>query len=122
LNIPKGFIKIGSFGVDAGLCWIGDPCYILHKDQPPKDIGKDWSDFCDILGDKHEVSGDYQTAEFNYDKGHSGLGLCIQSGSGDGCYDVYIKKGSDGYIQQALIDFVGYPDENEECDDSIEEE
>jgi hypothetical protein len=31
---------IGEIGVDAGLCWIGDPCYILHTDQPPKAIGK----------------------------------------------------------------------------------
>ncbi len=25
--------KIGQIGVDAGLCWIGDPCYILHKEE-----------------------------------------------------------------------------------------
>jgi hypothetical protein len=41
--------QIGEIGVDAGLCWIGDPCYILHKEHPPKAIGTSWDEFCDIL-------------------------------------------------------------------------
>lgn len=39
--------RVGTIGVDAGLCWIGDPCYVLHADEPPKDIGKNWHEFCD---------------------------------------------------------------------------
>src|SRR5262245_12284059 len=27
--------KIGEIGIDAGLCWIGDPSYILHAEPPP---------------------------------------------------------------------------------------
>jgi hypothetical protein len=41
--------QVGEIGIDAGLCWVGDPCYVLHTDQPPKAIGKSWEEFCDIL-------------------------------------------------------------------------
>ena len=42
---------VGTIGVDAGMCWIGDPCYVLHADPTPKAIGKDWDEFCDLLED-----------------------------------------------------------------------
>ena len=56
VNISK---QIGEIGVDAGLCWIGDPCYILHADPAPRAIGKDWEEFCDLL---HE-DGRYPTCK-----------------------------------------------------------
>ncbi len=28
----NGWEKVGVVGVDAGLLWLGDPCYILDKD------------------------------------------------------------------------------------------
>jgi len=72
---------IGYIGVDAGIVWIGDPCYIMHKDKPYKSIGKDWGDFCDKLGDSYVKS-------FNYDMGHEGLGVCTSTKHGDGHYPV----------------------------------
>jgi hypothetical protein len=82
--------KIGEIGVDAGLVWIGDPCYILHKTkkEQPKDIGKSWREFIDKLmpNEKPKV---FQ--QFNYDLGHPGLGICFTSGWGDGIYDVEAK-------------------------------
>lgn len=60
--MPKGdklskWEEVGTIDVDAGICWIGDPCYILHKDinakeehnLPPKGIGTDWHSFCDLI-------------------------------------------------------------------------
>jgi len=79
--------KIGVIGVDAGLCWVGDPCYILHKegDKRPKAIGESWLDFCDGL----DANNQFPIAkQFNYDLGHAGLGFCVTSGLGDGLYDV----------------------------------
>src|SRR5438270_340558 len=58
-NMKTRFTKskyIGEIGVDAGLCWIGDPCYILHTDQPPKAIGKSWDEFCDIVLDVDKLA------------------------------------------------------------------
>jgi hypothetical protein len=93
---------IGEIGVDAGLCWIGDPCYILHKDQPPKAIGKSWSEFCSILS-----QDEYPTSkQFNYDLGHAGLGVVVSTGYGDGIYPVFAEFNEDGRIAGVWIEFI----------------
>jgi len=85
--------KIGEIGVDAGLCWIGDPSYVLHREQPPKAIGKNWGEFCDLV---------------NHDKGFTsfgdGFGVCVSTGYGDGIYLVYATI-KDGRIMKVWIDF-----------------
>ena len=84
--------KIGVIGVDAGICWIGDPCYIHQdgKEKMPKEWGKNWSEFCYILMNKESADrGPNNLAQFNYDIGHPGLGVCVSTGYGDGCYNVY---------------------------------
>lgn len=133
--------RIGEIGVDAGLCWIGDPCYIMTmphskeeefqdpetkeqlKDmwQPkpyPKDLGETWGDFCDKfttietttenIGNE-KVSIPHQTnlthRQFNYDLGHPGLGVCVQTGYGDGSYPVYAKFDSDGRLVEVKVKF-----------------
>jgi len=97
---------IGHFGVDAGICWIGDPCYILHREggREPKAIGKDWHDFCNILY-RQEGSGQKDWWSFNYDMGHEGLGICVNTCWGDGSYPVFIQRNSDGRISKVIIDF-----------------
>ena len=100
---------IGEIGVDAGLCWIGDPCYILHASPQPKAIGEDWSEFCDLIND-----GTYPTAkQFNYDLGHPGLGVVVSTGYGDGVYPVYAQLNADGRIATVTVEFIGR-DEAEE--------
>src|SRR5271168_4132582 len=90
---------IGEIGVDAGLCWIGDPCYILHANPPPKAIGKDWGEFCDIL--------DQATCkQFNYDLGHAGLGVVVSTGYGDGTYPVYARFNKEGRVAKVWVDFI----------------
>lgn len=102
--------KIGVIGVDAGLCWVGDPCYILdnrcNKDRP-KDVGKDWKGFCENFFEKEEA-GNYQ---FNYDAGHAGLGVCVPSGYGDGKYNVYARKNDEGRIVEIKVNFEEVPEE-----------
>lgn len=102
--------KIGEIGVDAGLCWVGDPCYILHKTKKelPTTLGKDWGGFCDKL----DHSGGY--TQFNYSAGHPGLGVVVSTGYGDGVYPVYIKYGNDGRVAGVYVDFM---DQSEEDDD-----
>lgn len=80
---------IGHISVDAGIVWIGDPCYILHKDPLPKAIGTDWVNFCNRLGDKDII-------QFSHDKGHDGLGVCVSTLDGDGYYPVigFFEKGN----------------------------
>jgi hypothetical protein len=101
--------KIGEVGVDAGCVWIGDPCYVLHKDEPYPAIGKNWSDFCEIL-DKDNF----------YNKGYlsfGNLGACISTAYGDGSYPIYIQFNRDGRPSKIVIDFEP-TDEDEEIYDS----
>lgn len=92
---------VGHFGVDAGIVWIGDPCYILHtEDGLPESLGNNWLDFCDILGN------DYPTQKtFGFTKeGTDGLGVCLSTGWGDGEYPVYARIDG-GRVTQIFIDF-----------------
>ena len=82
------FRKVGTFGVDAGLCWIGDPCYVVSKDA--SHVWKKWSDFCDEIG--------------NDDIHVFKAGIAVSSGYGDGEYPVYVKK-QDGRVKEVLIKF-----------------
>ena len=84
------WVKIGSFSVDAGICWIGDPCYV-------KGLFKDWHKFVDKLGPG--------VTEFKE-------GICLPSGYGDGQYFVYAKYNR-GTIEQVLIDFHGEDEDDE---------
>ena len=77
-------IKIGEISIDSGLVWIGDPCYILHKnqDEQPQDIGRTWEEFC------QKLKGMNHAKQFEHFKGFSGLGVVASTGLGDGVYDV----------------------------------
>ena len=106
---------VGHFGVDAGIVWIGDPCYILHKgpEKLPETLGKDWGDFCNKLGDT--------TTVFGYRPGQTeGLGIVCQTGYGDGSYPVYMRM-EDGVPVALFIDFNGILDDPEEEDDEEDE-
>jgi hypothetical protein len=89
----------GSFGVDAGLCWIGDPCYCVTPDCT-EHPAKTWSEFCDKL-ETIEKDG---ISAWPCKMGHNGLGVCVSSGYGDGEYPVYVKR-QDGRIKEVRIKF-----------------
>ncbi len=95
--------QIGEIGVDAGLCWIGDPCYILHADPAPKAIGGDWGAFCDLLHDDDQ----YPTCkQLNYDLGHPGLGVVVSTGYGDGVYPVFAEFNDEGRVARVCVEFI----------------
>ena len=106
-------IQIGVIGVDAGLCWIGDPCYIhpdnIHGNNYPHDLGRTWEEFCDKLRDQRFGT------QFNYNKGHEGLGVCVSTGFGDGSYPVFAEISDEGdfgkRVKKVWIEFIS--DENE---------
>jgi len=93
----------GVINVDAGLCWIGDPCYLLQTDGEgtrPKSMGADWSEFCD------KIDFNDQHTQFNHDAGHAGLGVCVSTGYGDGTYPVEVKYNEDGRVKEVRIKFI----------------
>ena len=106
----KEWEDVGVIGVDAGLCWIGDPCYILHKDEPAKTLGKDWGEFCSKLFEQGEHK---QCKQWDYDLGHAGLGVTVSTGYGDGTYPVQVRK-VDGRIAEVRVVFISDDDENDD--------
>lgn len=92
--------KAGVIGVDAGLCWIGDPCYVFGDDASHQIVS--WEEFCEKLKSK-EKDG---VAQWQYDLGHDGLGVSVSTGYGDGAYPVYVRRNSEGRIAEAKVVFI----------------
>ncbi len=102
MNINMNWKKVGVIGVDAGCCWLGDPCYCVTPDRDCHPAST-WQKFCDILQDKDfDQKGHLQ---FNYPLGHPGLGVLVQAGHGDGEYPVYIKKNNEGRVLAVMVNF-----------------
>ena len=99
--LEDGWEKVGVVGVDAGLVWLGDPCYILHT-KKPKAIGKAWGDLAKSL----DLRLGNDAVQMNYDKGHPGLGVIVTSGYGDGEYPVEVRRLEDGTIAEVRVVFV----------------
>jgi len=89
--------QIGTIGVDAGLCWIGDPCYCVTPDCNSHPA-QSWEEFCAALGD-----GD--TKQWHFAPGHAGLGVSVRTGYGDGCYPVFVRRNKEGIITEAKVVF-----------------
>jgi hypothetical protein len=114
--MESDWTQIGEIGVDAGICWIGDPCYI-HPDggeNKPRGFGKNWEDFCDILG---KLTNEHTESSCQFGK----LGVCVSTGYGDGRYPVFVKynDGNEkGRIAEVKVVFI----EEDDHDNDFEEE
>ena len=104
--------QIGEIGIDAGLCWIGDPCYIVHAERTPKAVGKNWEEFCNLLHDDDQYP---MCKQFNYDLGHAGLGVVVSTGYGDGVYPVFAEFSDDGRIARVWVEFIDQDDNNDQA-------
>ena len=102
---------VGHIGVDAGLIYIGDPCYEVGSDTEGKFQGT-WADFCNLLNDKEKGEKD-GVFKIPYPLGHEGQAIVVSSGYGDGNYPVYVER-KDGRIARVIVDFM--PDEDHEDD------
>lgn len=74
----------------------------MHKEEEtPSTIGKNWGEFCDLLGDDVHKS-------FNYEIGHEGLGVCTSTKHGDGSYAVIgFFDGDSKRPSCVMVDFDG---------------
>ena len=93
--------QVGEVGVDAGLMWLGDPCYIIGNDASRK--WNTWDAFCDSLRDKHDKTG---VTQYNFSKERTGLGVAVSTGYGDGVYPVEVKRNHEGRIAEVRIVFI----------------
>lgn len=108
-NDDEKMIHVGNIGVDAGLCWIGDPCYIIGQENNIP--FKFWSDFFDEIYPKNQLPNDSEISKngsksFNYKTGHEGLGIVVSTGHGDGFYPVYVTKNKEGLIKSVTVIFI----------------
>ena len=91
---PDTWTQIGEIGSDAGLCWIGDPCY-LRPDPNGFAEGSPagaWEGFINWLG------GDIA-------KEHP-LGCVVTTGHGDGAYPVEVRLDAWGAIAEVRVRFI----------------
>lgn len=105
-NHKKHWEHAGVIGVDAGLCWLGDPCYCVTPDAN-EHPAQTWGEFCGNLRDLDRAG--YQ--QFYYSCGHEGLGVAVRTGYGDGEYPVSIRRDEDGRVAEVRVVFVGEEDE-----------
>ena len=92
---------VGYIGVDAGLCWIGDPCYCVTPDAT-EHPAPSWPEFCDKLRDSEKDGA----CQWNYKMGHAGLGVSVSIGYGDGTYPVYVRRNKEGRVAEARVKFI----------------
>lgn len=97
------WVQVGAIGVDAGLVWVGDPCYIMD-DEATERIP--WNRFVDALEQKLLSTPHPGVATWDYRVGHSGLGVSVISGYGDGSYPVYVRYAQDGRIAAVQAIFI----------------
>ncbi len=95
--------RVGTVYVDAGIIWVGDPCYIMGDDASNRVTS--WSDFCEKITDHKQVSEPLGT----------GVGLVVSSGFGDGAYPVYAELSDEGdwgvRVKSVTIEFMEETDE-----------
>jgi hypothetical protein len=96
-------IEIGSIGVDAGIVWLGDPCYVIGEDSSHGT--RTWDEFCTKLWSAKESS------EIAEPLGE-GVGICVSTTYGDGSYPVYGQY-RNGVLVGIRVDFDPV---DEECD------
>lgn len=107
------WVEVGEIGVDAGLCWVGDPCYIMTP-EASESPAETWHEFCDKLWEKAEKSGHEGVVQWQYRLGHDGLGVSVQTGYGDGTYPVYVRYNEEGRVAEVKVVFIGDWEEEDE--------
>lgn len=87
---------IGYVSVDAGILYVGDPCY-----QSSDSDFADWNKFCDKMFAAQEYK---QDGIFKLNDEHEGRGIVVSTVYGDGIYPVYATRNKEGRIKRISID------------------
>jgi len=106
-NDNDAWVRIGSVGVDAGMLYIGDPCYI-HRTPLGRSTG-DKAAWAEFLRDIAPPGKDWlETTTTVMGKLPNGApfpaGVVTTSGYGDGEYPVEVQY-SNGRIARIKVDF-----------------
>ena len=102
-DVMNGNHYVGEIGVDSGLVFIGDPCYIKDS-MMTKD--EDWDQFCK----EHYADGGRPKQLYNHMKKNGEVvhtypsGVLVSDFGGDGGYDCTITY-KDGQVVKVEVDF-----------------
>lgn len=103
MSNKKEWEQVGVIDVDAGLCWIGDPCYIIGNDELDYPY-LNWKDFYNKLFVENK---DGVAKWKHHDETYSyGKGITVSTGYGDDTYPVYVKRNKEGLIAEVKIIFI----------------
>jgi hypothetical protein len=98
--------------VDAGMIWVGDPCYVFGSGASHNP--GEWSEFCDKLPHDNSICEPLG----------KGVGVAIPSGYGDGEYTVDVEYSDEGSwgerVRSVTITFIN--DEDDDDDDDLYDE
>lgn len=103
-------VRIGNVWVDAGMVWIGDPCYVLGADASHGP--KTWEEFCDKLDSAGRYTGPHSVYTSPLGEG---IGFAVDSGYGDGSYPVTVVLDEQtGRVKSLHVDFWGDAEDEED--------
>jgi hypothetical protein len=95
---------IGHIGVDAGLCYIGDPCYLVGRE-----LGADYDAFYTtyLNDDRQEQAWTVPYSNIPEAPGRATpvRAVVVGTGFGDGMYPVEAEIDSDGRVRKVIINF-----------------
>ena len=108
------FEPIGTVFVDSGQIMVGDPCYVLPREDGDTAIeGRTYDALLAAYGEDWDRR---YLIPFEH-----GIAAVVSSGYGDGQYTVYVRYENGGEwgkrVAQVMIDFVGDMEPQEEDDD-----
>ena len=98
--------QIGTVGVDAGMLYLGDPCYVIDKE-----LGRmPWGEFLDKLYATDAAGGNAMhwtvRAPFpNPAAGDFPAGIVVTTGYGDGEYPVFAEINEEGRVMSVTVNF-----------------
>jgi hypothetical protein len=116
-------VKIGEIGVDAGMMYCGDPCYIARTplgltgtDRAIEEGGgeqdKHWREFLKGIAGPEGYLESHATVEGRMVRADGTVAHTFPAGvvwvtGGDGCFPVFAEFDDDGTIARVTIDFTG---------------
>jgi len=92
--------QVAEIGVDAGMVWVGDPCYTMTPDTPFA-IAENWHDFvARVFERKRDRVARWTKPEWG------DIGVVVEAGRGDGVYPVFVRRDpKTGHIVELRVVF-----------------
>lgn len=101
----NGLVQIGTVGIDAGMLYLGDPCYFIERPLGAMPWGTFLETMYEATGEKENAA--YWPVRMKYaetDPRAFQAGMVVTTGDGDGEYPVYAVI-KDGRVRRVVIDF-----------------